>query len=35
VRPRAETLGAVAVLGKPASSPDLLRAIRAAFEPNS
>lgn len=35
VRPRAESLGAVAVLGKPASSPDLLRAIRAAFEPNS
>jgi DNA-binding response OmpR family regulator len=34
VRPRAEALGAVAVLGKPASGPDLLQAIRAAFEPN-
>jgi DNA-binding response OmpR family regulator len=35
VRPRAESLGAVAVLGKPASSPDLLQAIRAAFEPKT
>ena len=33
VRPRAESLGAVAVLGKPASSPDLLQAIRAVFDP--
>jgi len=32
VRARAESLGAVAVLGKPASSPDLLRAISAAFD---
>lgn len=35
VRERAESLGAVAVLGKPASSPDLLQVIRTAFEPSA
>jgi DNA-binding response OmpR family regulator len=35
VRARAESLGAVAVLGKPASSPDLMHAVRTAFERSS